>query len=775
MLRAIFGLHRPVQRDFLQAVVALTEGNPFFIEETLKSLATSGESVYADVLRDQTSLRMLRIPRTVQDTVQRRVRQLHPAARQALVAAAVAGPRVDFTLLQGVLGCDERDLLDNIKALIAAQLLVEESADHFAFRHALTRQAIYAQLLARERRALHRRVAELLEQRDPAPAEPNAAELAEHYVAAEAWGAALTYAQRAGEQAQALAAPEAAITQFTRALHAAAQLTATPPAALYRARGLAYETVGDAARARADHEAALRISAAAADQRAVWQSLLDLGALWTGQDYDRAGDYLTRAAALARDLDDPTFQGHSLNRLGNWLLNTGQYDASLAAHRQALALFEARADRQAIADTLDLLGLACAFSGDLPLSASCYTRAIDEYGTLGDRRGRASSLAVRGVVRSPAFAETVSGTDGTQEACVRDIDEALELTRQIGWPAGEAFVGVSAAPALAAFGAFGAAHSQAAAVVRIAAEIEHQQWQVGGAFGMGAVYLAMGLPEQALPHLEQAVAGARQIASTWWADYSIASLARAHVLRRDVAHADAVLRDAPSLDMLVARPPRDLAARRFALVRSELALAHGDPERALQLVDALVAAAPAATRPIPTLLNLQGQALHALHRFDAAATMLEAAQRAATEQGARPLLWQVHRSLGRLWHAAGDEARAQAEYAAARAVIAALAVTIDDAAVRDAFAMTALGSMPKAQPRAPGPRARDAFWGLTAREYEVAALIATGKTNREIAALLFVSAGTVATHVKHILAKLELTSRTQVATWMLGRDRMPPR
>ena len=204
-------------------------------------------------------------------------------------------------------------------------------------------------------------------------------------------------------------------------------------------------------------------------------------------------------------------------------------------------------------------------------------------------------------------------------------------------------------------------------------------------------------------------------------------------------------------------------------VRSELALAHGDPERALQMVDALVAvgARRDATDP-DAAQRSRVEALHALHRFDAAATVLEAAQRAATEQGARPLLWQVHRSLGRLWHAARDEARAQAEYAAARAVIAALAVTIDDAAVRDAFATTALGSMPKAQPRAPGPRARDAFGGLTAREYEVAALVATGKTNREIAALLFVSEGTVATHVKHILAKLELTSRTQVATWMLG-------
>lgn len=771
MLRAIFGLHRPVQRDFLQAIAALTDGNPFFIEEILKSLATSGESLFADILRDQASLQTLRIPRTVQDTVQRRVRQLHPATQRALVSAAVAGPRVDFALLQGLLDCDEQELLACIKELIGAQLIVEESADSFAFRHALTRQAIYAQLLARERRTLHRRIAELLEHRDSALTEPNPSELARHYFAAEVWEAALSHARRAGEQAQALAAPEAAIAQFTLALDAAAQLPSAQPAGLFRARGLAYETVGDTVRARADHEAALGISVAIADQRSVWQSLLDLGALWTGQDYDRAGDYFHRAAALARELGDPILEGQSLNRLGNWMLNTGRYDDSLAAHQQALALFETRADQQGTADTLDLLGMACAFSGNLSQSAAHYTRAIAEYRRLGDRRGLASSLGVRGLVRSPGFAETVGGAGGTLEESVADFDEATRLARQIGWPAGEAFVGVGAAVALAAFGAFGAAQRQAEATLRIATEIEHRQWQVGGSFDLGLVALTMGLPDRALSHLEQALEGARHIASAWWTDYSLACLARAHVLRRDVAHADAMLRDTPSVERLLARPPRDLATRRIAWARAELTLAQGDPARALQLVDALLASAPDATRPIPVLLALRGEALRALRQFDAAASTLVAAQEAATLLGARPLLWHIQRSLGQLWRDRRDESQAQAAYGAARTVIAALAETIEEADVRDAFLTTALGALPKEQPRAPGPRMGDTLGGLTAREYEVATLIAAGKTNREIAVQLFVGEGTVATHVKHILAKLALTSRTQVAAWALARDR----
>src|SRR6266480_8045899 len=70
------------------------------------------------------------------------------------------------------------------------------------------------------------------------------------------WEQALEYGQRAGEQAQALYAPQAATLHFTRALEAARQLSLTPPASLYRARGLAYETQGDFERARADQETA---------------------------------------------------------------------------------------------------------------------------------------------------------------------------------------------------------------------------------------------------------------------------------------------------------------------------------------------------------------------------------------------------------------------------------------------------------------------------------------------------------------------------------------
>ena len=135
--------------------------------------------------------------------------------------AAVAGRRFDFTLLLHLTRAQEAVLLQALKELIAAQLVVEESAEQFAFRHALTRQAISTQLLARERQALHRVIAEAMESLYAPTLEAHLVDLASHFYEAGEWAKALAYGWQAGEKALRMYAPQAATEQLTRALSAA--------------------------------------------------------------------------------------------------------------------------------------------------------------------------------------------------------------------------------------------------------------------------------------------------------------------------------------------------------------------------------------------------------------------------------------------------------------------------------------------------------------------------------------------------------------------------
>ena len=399
MLQSIFALKRPVQAEFLEPICRLTEGNPFFIEEVLKALVAAGEVFHAEEGWTRKSMPELHIPPSIQDAVQRRTQQLGQAAYRLLTLAAVVGRRFNLLLLQQLAECDEDELLVLIKELVAAQLVVEETVEQFAFRHALTRQAVYSALLGRERQLLHRTIGVAIERIQDGKldlstgtgATAPVTELAYHFYEAGEWTKALTYAWSAGETAQTLYAPRAAIEQFTRALTAAQHLASPPDlASLYRLRGLAYETIGEFELARSDLTAALEWTQSTADRQGEWQLLLDLGQLWASHNYGQTGDYFQQALALARTLDHrsvdlpalPAPLAHTLNRLGNWYLNVGQPQEALRCHHEALAIFQELNDAPGLAQTYDLLGLMVYLGGNPAQGAAYLQQAIALFQTL---------------------------------------------------------------------------------------------------------------------------------------------------------------------------------------------------------------------------------------------------------------------------------------------------------------------------------------------------------------------------------------------------------
>jgi DNA-binding NarL/FixJ family response regulator len=761
MLGATFALERPVRAEFLDAIYMLTEGNPFYVEELLKSLVAAGDIFYADGNWGRKSLEELHIPRSLHDAVQQRVTRLSDDARRVVALAAAVGRRFDFALLQQLANLGESDLLRLIKELIAAQLVVEESAERFAFRHALTRQAIYAQLLARERAALHRTIAETIEQMYADALEAYTPDLAYHFFEAGVWEAALGYARRAGERAHALGAPHAANKQFARALASASKL-ATPDQSLFLARGRAYETIGDFACARDDYELGLHLARAAQDGAGEWHSLLALGRLWASRDYQQAGEWFRRALDLAQRLGDPYMLARSMNRLGNWHVNTGEASEGLRLHEQALALFEAQGDRQRMADTLDLLGMANGLYGDMISSVQHFGRAIDIYRALGDSAGLSSALASRACFSGGVCGGPVVGAYRSYADCAADLAESLQLARQIDWPAGQAYAEYTAGRVFDIFGDFGTALAHARAALQLAASIEHRQWIAATHWAMGRNFVGLLLPDQAIENLLAGIALAHALGSEVFVGEITSTLAMAYVLDRDLLQAEMALAAVLPRD----QSPRNLVERKMALAWGELALARGAPEQALAMAEQLLASAPGSVRgPIPALLKLQGESLLALGRAGEAAPILELARREAKTHELCPLLWQILRALGQAHQRLGNKQAAQDAYATARAVIEKLAATLDDAELHTQFVRAALATLPSEKPLTARRAEAERFGGLTARERDVARLIGQGSSNREMADALVISEKTVETHVSNILSKLGHTSRVQIAAW----------
>jgi DNA-binding CsgD family transcriptional regulator len=784
MLRAIFALPRSVRLELPDPIYALSEGNPFYVEEILKSLITAGDIFYENGRWERKALSELHIPRSVQDAVQQRTDQLSEPARHVLTLAAVAGGRFDFVLLQELTHHDEQHLLQHIKELMAAQLVVEESAEQFAFRHALTRQAIYADLLVRERKALHRSIADKMErlygpgrpQGSPlhsAPLPPlhdaHMADLAYHFSEAGAWEKALGYAQRAGEQAQAMYAPRAAIEQFTRALDAAQRGSIPPPAMLYRLRGQAYETLGDFERARLDYETTLQLARVAGDLHSEWQALMDLGFLWAQRDYTQTGTYSQQALALARQMGDPLTLAHSLNHLGNWHVNIEQPREALGYHQEALALVQQAHDSHGIAETYDLLGMTATLGGDLLQGTAYYQQAVALFRELDDRQGLASSLATLMVLGEGGGYETetmVPATTSFAES-LHFGELALQTAREIGQRSAEAYALFALAQYLGPQGEYARALEVAQASLAISEQIEHRQWLIGAHWQLGVLYLdLLALPE-AQQHLEQALTLAQEVGSWNWMRIVSGFLAPVLILQQDLTQAESILTTAlePGATM------QTIGQRLVWAARAELALARSDPGLALDITDRLIASATNLSdeRVIPRLWKLRGEALAVPGGTAEAETMLRAAQEAARAQGLRPWRWRIAVALGKLYQTQGRQEEAEQAFATARTIIEELAANVPDEQVREQFLRQATAMLPHVRVLSPDRAARQAYGGLTAREREVAALIAQGNTNRAIAERLVLSERTVEGHVTNILTKLGGTTRTQIATWAIEK------
>ncbi len=224
LIRAAFRLKEGPTPAFRDAVHERCEGNPFFVEEVLKALVERGDLWYADgQWHRKDDVADLAIPVSVRDAVQQRMQRLSPDARRAVQVAAVIGQRFDFALLQHVSKLDETALLEALRAAIDAQL-VEEVPDHgveelYGFRHALTREAVLGELLQRERRILHRAVAEAIEARPDAGV--RAEELAYHFDEARDAKRAFQYHELAARDASRVFAFSRALRHLERAVELA--------------------------------------------------------------------------------------------------------------------------------------------------------------------------------------------------------------------------------------------------------------------------------------------------------------------------------------------------------------------------------------------------------------------------------------------------------------------------------------------------------------------------------------------------------------------------
>jgi tetratricopeptide (TPR) repeat protein len=328
-------------------LIARTEGNPFFLEESVRTLVETGVLVgEPGAYRLAVPLQGMPVPATVQAVLAARIDRLPPEEKRLLQTAAVIGTDVPVALLRAIADVPEAALHRSLAHLQAAEFLYETRLfpePEYTFKHALTHEVAYGSLLLERRRGLHARLVEALEALAPGRAAEQVDRLAHHALRGEVWDKAVTYCQQAGARANDRAAFHEAVTSFEQALQALAHLPEDGDT-----RGLALE---------------LRL--------ALGGPLIPLG------EFRRCLTLVREAEALARSLNDRVRLGRVLARMARVLRITGDSDGAIMAGQQALDLAAELGDSTLQGQASLELGLTYYDIGDFGRAAELLRRNVE--------------------------------------------------------------------------------------------------------------------------------------------------------------------------------------------------------------------------------------------------------------------------------------------------------------------------------------------------------------------------------------------------------------
>jgi class 3 adenylate cyclase/tetratricopeptide (TPR) repeat protein len=214
-----------------ELLVERTEGNPFFLEESVRTLVETNVLVGEHgAYRLAEAPGRIQAPATVRAVLASRIDRLPTEEKALLQIASVIGKDVPFLLLRAIAGQPEDTLRRLLRPLQAAEFLYEVSLFpelEFTFKHALTHEVAYSSLLLERRRGLHAEIVQAVERLHAGRLDEQVDRLAHHALRGELWNKAVTYLRRAGVRAEARAANREAVAYFEQALGALRHLPET--------------------------------------------------------------------------------------------------------------------------------------------------------------------------------------------------------------------------------------------------------------------------------------------------------------------------------------------------------------------------------------------------------------------------------------------------------------------------------------------------------------------------------------------------------------------
>jgi class 3 adenylate cyclase/predicted ATPase len=493
-----------------QDIIKRTDGIPLFVEEVTKAALEAESQSAAEHTAAVIPSPAVAVPATLYASLMARLDRLGAPAKEVAQIGAAVGREFSHTLLAAVVSKPEAELNSALDRLVAAGLLFPQGVPPHAtylFKHALIQDAAYGTLLRELRRALHARIAAILENQFPEIAETQPELLARHCTEAGLIEKAAELLGKAGQRSLERSALVEAVEQFKRALGQIVTLPGTP--ALRRIQikfqvGLTNALLDTKGRAAPETKASV----------------------------DETSSLIAHADALGEPLEDPLLPFSVL--YGFWVANTVDFNGDVA--RELAAKFLTLAEEQRVMAALPqahfMVGLSLHATGDIARGRAHFDRAITLYDP-AEHRPLATRFGQDARVSALCRRAAAQWFLGYPEAAIADAERALNDAREIGHTATLMFALAAIPRTYVLCGNYAAANAQIDELAALAEEKGALFWKAPVTMQRGWVSASTGKAADAVQMITSGHAAFRSTGGT--AYMSLSHLARAHA---ELGHVD---------------------------------------------------------------------------------------------------------------------------------------------------------------------------------------------------------------------------------------------
>ena len=668
---------KDLPKNIRNLIVEKADGNPFFIEELIRTLIETNQIVrenshWHTISEDA----KVSLPNTLRGVLGARIDRLPELTKHILQNASVVGRSFELRVLNRLTHLND-GLNPHIQYLEDVSL-VEPLLNEYSFRHVLIQETAYDSILIKKRTELHRLIGEALEELHANRIEEFAPLLANHFYAAQD-SRSFKYDLLSGEKAARLYANAEAATHFSRALEVAIRngSNAELITKLYTQLGSVLELSGRYEQALQNYDEMQTFgheSGQRSTEMAALMAKATMYSIFTGiHDSSHSEQLLIQALDISREIDDRATQGKLNWNLMLTYLFSKRPDQALEHGVLALSLAREFGDREQLAFVLNDLCRLYTCRGEFEKAYAVIKEARELWRALDHQVMLADSLGSEAEARFNA---------GDFERALTCSQEALQITEKIENLWGQSYDRMLMSFVYFEIGQLGSGIQQAEQSIQLADAAGLIASSIGLRSELAWFYAQSGTFEKGFELIEQAlqVAEAKQPA---WKAFPQAAKIRMHLLQGDVQSAAQFAGNALFEPISI---PYARYTIFLCLANIELAVSRGEHGLGLRLADDLLKEVTPLTRvDIPEVLRWKGNALIELGRFDAAHQVLTEACSLAKGLGAKPQLWTILAGLAKVNSKLGEHKEADANREEGRAIIQQIAESLHEVGLSDTF------------------------------------------------------------------------------------------